>query len=189
MGELDTEHGRATYAYRLQDKLEELQQANPGEFRGEVIVEGGKMHGNLDYDGMGEWLERHTRVVYPKHLTYVYHNAAPSEGEFGGFSQGVYYLGFAGLSASSPQDQLLFDVVREGNAFRIETKAIRGHVKGELSLYVEGVDFAKPVVVTLNGKRVHDGLIRPNRGAMVESIALWGDPLRVFPSKVTINID
>jgi hypothetical protein len=48
------------------------------------------------------------------------------------------------------------DVVRRGNTFEART---RGVTRFTLLLSPDVVDFAAPVVVTVNGQRVHDGMV------------------------------
>ncbi len=188
VGQNDYKYGRVQFAYKWQDKWKALQEQNPNDFVGEVVVEQGKEHGELNYDDVTPWLKKYQRTVYPQHLTYVYHNIAPTEGISGCFSKGVYYLDFRQLKASSPKDEMLFDIVKKGNEYRIKTEAIQGKVSGTLVLYLSEIDYTKPVAILLNGKSVWEAKVRPSRGVMAESLALWGDPLRIFPAKVTIKL-
>ncbi|WP_407483032.1 hypothetical protein [Elizabethkingia anophelis] len=82
----------------------------------------------------------------------------------------------------------LFEIKKDGNSYDITTKDVKGVVSGKISLYVDKVDFSKPIVVTLNGKEVYNGNVKNSLGVMVESIALFGDPGRIYSSKIDINI-
>ncbi len=188
VGENDYKYGRVQFAYKWQEKWQKLQNQNPNEFIGEVVIEEGKEHGNLNYTDVTPWLKQYQRKSYPKHLTYVFHNIAPTEGSSGCFSKGVYYLDFRQLKTSSPKDEMLFDIVKEGNQYNIKTKTLQGEVKGKFVLYLDEIDYTKPIKVSLNGRNIWQATVRPSRGIMAESLALWGDPLRIFPAKVNIQL-
>ncbi len=189
VGENDDKYGRNTYAYQWQDKLIKMQNDNPNDYIGEVIVQKGADHKGVDYMDTTPWLVKQTRRHYPEHLTYVYHNIAPTVAEISGaYSMGVYYLDFRQLTTSSNKASMLFDVVKNGNIFNITTKKIIGQVGGKLTIYLDKVDFNKPVEIKLNGKRVSFKKHRPSRGVMVESIALFGDPTRIFSAKATVEL-
>ena len=46
----------------------------------------------------------------------------------------------------------------------------------------------KPVKITVNGTLYFDGLLTCRLSDMVESLAAFGDPLRIFPASVTLNL-
>ncbi|PIF02598.1 MAG: hypothetical protein CR965_00515 [Paludibacter sp.] len=210
VGENDTKYGRNVYAYQWQDKLTELQNANPNDYVGKVIVQPNAGHTEVDYmdttaghtevDYMDTtpWLVKQSRRHYPNHLTYVYHNVASAVAQisgaystgvyYGAYSTGVYYLDFRQLTTNSNKASMLFDVVKNGNTFAITTKKITDKVSGKLTIYLDKIDFSQPVKIKLNGKRVHFEKHRPARGVMVESIALFGDPARIFSAKATIKL-
>ncbi|MCI5560451.1 MAG: alpha/beta hydrolase-fold protein [Phocaeicola sp.] len=188
VGEHDSTYGRNYYAYQWQDYLAKLQKENPQDFVHEVIVEKGKAHG-VEYNDMTPWLIKHTRRSNPLHVSYVYHNlAADANPALGMFSLGVYNLDFRQLQADHQKAQLGLEVVRTGNTFDIRTNALSGSVTGSLGLYVDDIDFAKAVKVILNGHTVFDERVAPSRGVMAESIALFGDPKRIYTAKITIKL-
>ncbi len=188
VGEKDYEYGRVNYAYNWQDKLKELQASNPNNYLGEVIIEKGKEHGYVDVFDMTPWMLNYSRNAHPKRITYVYHNIAPTKNEAGIFSEGVYFLDFRKLKHSAQTDRILFDVTQNGNTFNITTQKISGTISGELSIYLNKVDFNEPINIILNGEQIYSAKQKPSIGTIAESIALWGDPLRIFAGKVTINI-
>ncbi len=189
VGQNDYAHGRVQYTYKWQEEWQKFQDNNPSdEYIGEIKLIAGKEHGELDYSTMTTWLKQYKRKLYPKHLSYVYHNIDASAGNYGQFSDGVYYLDFRGLKSSSPKAQILFDVVKEGNCYKVKTEAIKEQVHGRLGLYLSEIDYTKPVEILLNGKTVFKETVRPARGAMVESLALFGDPLRIFPAKLSVQL-
>ena len=50
------------------------------------------------------------------------------------------------------------------------------------------VDMTKPVKITVNGTLYFDGLLTCRLSDMAESLAAFGDPLRIFPASVTLNL-
>ena len=56
------------------------------------------------------------------------------------------------------------DVRHEGNSFDVQTKLLRGTAQGTLTLYVDSVDFTKPIVVKHNGRVIFSETLRPNKG-------------------------
>ena len=130
---------------------------------------------------MTPWLAQHKRRTYPKRITYTYYNIDD------GFSDGVYYLGF-GKVKPSRDARLHLDVQHEGNTFEVKTKLLKGTAEGSLTLYVDEVDFTKPVVVRHNGREVFSAILKPSKGVMAEAIARFGDPKRVFPAKVEVQL-
>ncbi len=189
VGQKDYEFSRRQFAEKWKVALKDLQTKHPKDYIGEVIIEQGKKHGDLDYSKVTAWLKKFQRKPYPKHLTYIYHNIAPNDGISGCFAKAVYYLDFRALQTSSPKSQMLFDVIKEGNKYSLTTKAIEGSVKGELVLFLDEIDFSKPIEISLNGQSIFTGKVKVSRGVMTESLALWGDPLRIFPAKVSIQLN
>ncbi len=188
VGEDDSTYGRNYYAYQWQERLARLRQENPQDFVHEVVVEKGKGHG-VDYHDMTPWLIKHTRRTNPQHVTYVYHNiAADANPAFGMFSFGVYNMDFRQLKADNHKAQLGLEVVRTGNTYDIRTRALSGSVTGSLGLYIDDIDFAQAVKVVLNGRTVFDERVAPSRGVMAETIALFGDPGRIYTAKVTMKL-
>ena len=180
VGERDYEYDRILNAMDWRDKLSELAKANTEDFVHEANIVAGHGH-TIPYLTMPPWLSEHKRRVYPKHLSYTYYNIDD------GFSDGVYYLGFGGIKHSSDA-RLHLDVRHEGNSFDVQTKLLRGTAQGSLTLYVDHVDFTKPIVVKHNGQVIFSEVLRPNKGVMAEAIARFGDPKRIFPAKVMIPL-
>ena len=180
VGEKDYEYDRSLNAMDWRDKLDKLAQENPEDFvhQSNIIPEKGH---TIPYLTITSWLAEHKRRVYPKHLSYTYYNIDD------GFSDGVYYVGFGKLTQSRDA-RLHIDVRHESNNFEVETNLLRGSVKGTLALYIDEVDFTKPVVVRHNGQVIFSGILRPSKGVMAEAIALFGDPKRIFPAKVNIPL-
>ena len=86
-----------------------------------------------------------------------------------------------------PNAEVMFEVEHKGNVFNITTDDVNNtKVQGSLGLFINDVDFSKPVEVYKEGKLVFKQLVQPNVGAMADALSLWCDPLRMFPAKIII---
>ena len=182
VGEKDYQYGRADYAGIWQLEMKALHEQWPEDFVHEVNLQAGQGH-EIDYTKVIPWLLNYTRRHYPKRITYRYYDLDGKDS----YAAGVYYLGFQNLQPEKGSS-LFFDVQHDGNRFVVETKTSQGKVGGSFCLYISEVDFSRPIEVTYNGKTVFHDKITPNVGTMVESTALFGDPSRVYPAKVTLKM-
>ncbi|SUB77596.1 hypothetical protein [Porphyromonas macacae] len=180
VGELDYMFGRNYYVYEWLEKMQQLRNENPGDFEHLVKVHLGYGHG-IPYHEMSPWLIKYRRRTYPARITYEYYNIDD------GYSDGVYYLSFRQLKPETDA-RILFDVKHRDNHFEVTATPQEGKVAGVLTLYIDRVDFSKPVTVSLNGKRVFDKRLFMNRGTMIEAIAQFGDPRRIFAAKVDVPL-
>lgn len=188
VGEFDYEYSRNTYAYYWQDKMKELKSKNPENFTHNILIQKGRDHYIKYFDAL-PWMKEYTRNAIPNRVSYLYANIAPSYDDINGrFSDGVYFLDFRGLKTTSKKDQMLFDVIKNGNIYNISTETVFGKISGKLSIFIDKIDRDKPIKVILNGKTVLEEIIPPTRGAIAESIVLYGDPKRIYSRKITIDI-
>lgn len=187
VAEKDYKYGRVQYAYKWQDRWQQLHAASPDDFLGQVVIEEGKRHGYLTYSDITPYLKHFKRHAQPSHITYIYHNVAPDAKE-NLFSEGVYNLDFRQLQAEDTHTRVRFDYRQEGNLIRLNTKALHGSIQGTLGIFLKHIDYQKNVVVLLNDTKVFDELLAPRRSAIDESIQLWGDPQRIYPAKITIQL-
>lgn len=178
VGEKDEGFGRNRFASEWQRALDSLRQESPNDFNHKVVIQAGRGHG-IDYYNVSPWLVQQTRKHYPEHLTCLYYNLMD------GYRNGFYYLRLDGLSKDG---ELMIEVKKEGNRYEVTTEEVKGHVTGTLGLYVDRVDFEKPVQVVVNGKELFDQKVGRSLGVMAESLALFGDPARLFSAKVEIAL-
>jgi hypothetical protein len=155
-----------------------------------VEIQAGKGHG-IDYMRAAPWIKQFSRKNYPDTLSWMYYaqcdtiyNAEPNQPCT--YRKGFGYVRLDGLSQSGERD---FYVEKHGNDYTIRSSNRKGAVKGEIRLYIDNVDFAAPVKVKYNGKEVFSGKLKLNVGTMAESLALFGDPLRIFPAAVAVKIE
>ncbi len=182
VGENDTAYKRNIYAKDWQVATDKARRENPNDFRGKVTIQAGKGHGVNYYVTVPNLLKERRRT-YPERLTYTYFNLTPDYSEKN-YSTGVYYLDFRELKDND--GELALDIKKSGNSYRITYK--NDKVSGRFGLYLDKIDFTKPVLVYVNGRLVYNHICQPKLSAMLSSLTLWGDPLRIFPSKLEIAL-
>ena len=169
------------------DKLAELQKQAQNDYIHKVNMIPGIGHHISPYTHT-TWLLQHEKHTYPNNITYLYYNMT-SDYDEEAYSNGVYYLDFRELK-HQPNAEVLFKVEHNGNIFNITTDDINNtKVQGSLGLFINDVDFSKPIEVYKEGKLVFRQLVQPNIGAMADALSLWCDPLRIFPAKITIPMN
>ena len=78
---------------------------------------------------------------------------------------------------------------KKGNIYHLQSNERIGKVNGIIGLYIDKIDFLQPVTVYYNGNLVYHKKVSPNVGVMAESLALFGDPDRIFSAKVNVKIE
>ena len=77
------------------------------------------------------------------------------------------------------------DVVRSGNRFDARS---RGVTRFTLLLSPDAIDFAAPVVVTVNGATVHDGVVAKDVGALLKWAARDNDRTMLYGAELPITV-
>ena len=187
MGEEDNGFGRASYARLWKDKLAELQKQAQNDYIHKVNMIPGRGH-HISPTDHTTWLLQNEKRTYPNKITYLYYNMTHDYDEEA-YSNGVYYLDFRELK-HQPNAEVMFEVEHKGNVFNITTDDVNNtKVQGSLGLFINDVDFSKPVEVYKEGKLVFKQFVQPNVGAMADALSLWCDPLRMFPAKIIIPMN
>ncbi|MFH1108512.1 MAG: hypothetical protein V1790_04840 [Planctomycetota bacterium] len=98
-------------------------------------------------------------------------------------------------SPTTDRDKFISDVLKEkllylggrvdGQTIHIETK---GCAQIELRLFDGMVDFARPITVLINGRRRHDGLVRPSAATLLESAYEEWEFQRLALAKLSFSI-
>jgi len=99
------------------------------------------------------------------------------------------------VSPTTDRDAFIADVLKgklfhlggrvEGQTIHIETKRI---AEVELRLFDGMVDFAKPITVIINGRKRHEGLVRPSIKTMLEAAHEEWEFQRILYAKVSYSI-
>ena len=200
VGEFDYAYGRILGGTQWKYALDSTSKANQGQFIHQVDIQKGKGHG-IDYLKTAPWLRQFTRNPYPDTISFQYyaiHDTVFDKKNDTSYAyrKGFGYMRLDELSATVqhlPNGLLqtgvrYFYVEKKGNSYYIQSKDQIGQVTGFITLYLDKVDFMKPIDVYYNGNCVYHKKAYPNIGVMAESMALFGDPCRIFAAKVKIEL-
>lgn len=188
VGERDYQFKRVDFARAWAVELQKLHRENPSDFINFVEIQPGRGHG-IDYSRTSPWLARHKRRTYPERISYLYHNMTPDYPEES-YAAGIYYLDFRKLRHT--RDAMMrVDLKRRENRIDLTTLKMSGEkIWGEIGIYIDAdhMDLKSPIEIYHNGRLVYNTAIIPNSGVIVESIALWGDPERIYAAKCEVSI-
>ena len=194
-GENDTFFGRNAMTALAATTFDSLATKYPGEFIHNIVIQKGRGHA-VDYTLTTPWLKTHTRKTSPDHISWVYF---PMHGRY---RKGFYNVAITESTELKEEDEfnrIFFDIQYKklDNTIEInsslmndEMTATKEVIAGQISLFLDEryVNFDKKVKVIYNGKLVHNSKLTLNRRYLVESCALFGDPNRLFPAKISISL-
>lgn len=181
-------------------QLDSLQRIHPDDYVHRVALQPGRGHG-IDYRPTTPWLRQYTRRTRPRHVTWE---------DFA--MDGVRRRGFYNLRVlerPAGSDRLRWDMDIEGDTVRLDIrrvtyapakidptfgmtivneKSYSPAIGGRFTLYLdeELVNLKRPVTVIVNGRTAWTGRLRPNRRHMMQSLATWLDPERIYPCAVEL---
>lgn len=182
-------------------RLDSLQRLCPDDYAHRVALQPGRGHG-IDYRPTTPWLRQHVRRTRPRRVTWEDYAM-----------DGVRRRGFYNLRVLERPagcDRLRWDMDIQGDTIRVDVrrvsyeptridptfgmaveqrKSYRPAVGGAFTLYLDEnlVDLQRPVTVVVNGRPAWHGRLRPDRRHMMESLATWLDPERIYPCAVDLH--
>ncbi len=70
-------------------------------------------------------------------------------------------------------------------------KSYKPAKKGKVVIYLcnELVDLSQKITVTVNGKKVFNGIVKPDLKHLVNSCATFFDPARLYPAAIEVDIE
>ena len=184
------------------DALDSLRRLHPAGYVHRVELIPCTGHG-IDYRPTTPWLKQFVRNPWPRQVSWEDYDL-----------DGVRRAGFYNLAVpprtGDPAARTYYEMTIEDNQvdlsvsdvayttterdphWGIELKFARRltpAASGRLTLYLNDalVDLSREVTVTVNGRRVFRGRVRPTLAAMVNSCATFFDPRRVFPAAVEVE--
>jgi len=200
VGEQDYAYDRALGGGQWKHALDSAAAANAGQFIHVVDIEKGHGHG-VDYDKTAPWLRQFTRNPYPDTLSFQYYAVHDTvfDRQYDTsytYRKGFGYIRLDGLTATARRlpDGLLqtavryFYVEKKGNTYSIRSEDRIGKAAGKIAVYLDKVDFSQPIRIYYNGHLVYNRKVRPSTGVMAESLALFGDPDRIFAARVVVDV-
>lgn len=186
------------------DALDSLQALFPNEYNHRVELIEGMGHG-IDYSLTTKWLKQFKRNPYPKHFIWEDYEM------HGRHRKGFYNLVVDKRPSDDVNQRTRYDVDIQGNTVNITMQDITytcteldphwgielqfkreyaQSTSGQFTLFLneELVNIKQPVTVILNGKTAFKGKVKPSSSAMLKSLATFGDPLRIFPVSVQLEV-
>lgn len=203
VGENDTMFGRVTNVRHNFKLLEEMHAQDPDGYLFSLNEQKGRGHG-IDYKPGPAWMITHTRKTHPKRVVLTSYRADQKRNDSAYWLQITKDLGERDIYLDARID-------KAANAIDIKAEATPGDATYQspdgakhlvdpgklvpaqgarlrLWLHESLVDFSKPLVVRINGKEVKNGEITASLKAMMESLQRSGDPQRIYPAFVDVEV-
>lgn len=203
-GEQDWGFGRNMITYNAQQEYDSLQRLYPQQFihRIELIPDRGH---SIDYFPTTPWLKQFVRNPHPKHFIW---EDFPMDGNY---RKGFYNIMVQARAKGGDEVRTRYEMTVNGNDITLEIANVQYEVtqkepnwgigvkyakkytpvtEGKFTLYLcdELVDLSKKITLTINGKRVFKGKVKPEVRHMVNSCAAFYDPQRVFPAAIEVEL-
>ena len=181
--------------------FDSLQSVYPHAFKHRIELIPGRGHG-IDYTPTTPWLCNFSRNPKPKmflwedfemdgrHRTGFYNlriNKRPCD------TLRIYYeMEIIGNEINLNISNVHYETTKKDPTWGIELDVAKRYVPahgGDLTLFLdeELVDLSKKITVKVNGKRVFRGKVTCNRNSMIQSLATFYDPQRIFPAAIEIH--
>lgn len=162
---------------------------------------------SIDYRLTTPWLRTFTRNPYPKRVMWEdfemdgrhrrgFYNLCverrPTAGGDGKDARAYYVMDIKDNDITLTVSNVEYDVTERDPQWGIELNVAKRHTEasgGRLRIYLNDrlVDLNRKVTVSVNGKKVFSGKLKPSLDDMVSSCKLWFDPYRVFPTSVVVE--
>lgn len=192
------------------EALDSLQQLCPDAYIHRIELIPGMGH-HVDYSRTTPWLARHVRKPMPLSVSWenfdmdgrrrnTFANLAVSEPQHLTDADGTPLRTRYDMTVDSAANSVSLDV-RRVNYTVTQTDPIWGIQllfsrsytpadDGLVRVYLapEMLDLSKPVTFTVNGRRLAPVRLEMTEEALRESVKLFGDPHRLFPTYVTIDL-
>lgn len=168
--------------------------AAKGEFVYREVAEGGHIWAIEKDETVFEWYEKHVRNPYPEELVWKsYEKVFPRAWwvevlkRTDGQPITMIHLDQQGQESEKRielRPPALVKAKRKGNAIEITTEEVK-----ELRVWLDDamVDLDKPVSVTVNGKKLHDGVVKRSLEALIDDVRRRHDPGMTFSAYVDLK--
>lgn len=186
----------------IKEEFKHLQEQHPEFYKYWIELIPGMGHG-IDYRPTPVWLKQFSRNPYPDYFCW-------EDFEM----DGLHRKGFYNLAVEERPDKELrtryemtikdnhvtlnidnvkYECTQKDPNWGIELKFKKSFVpatKGRFTIYLceELVDLKRPVTVTINGKQVFKGKVKPNLKNMVNSCTTFFDPCRIYPAAIEVKL-
>lgn len=194
-GEKDFMFGRNKETLRAKNQFDSLSKQYPGDFEHNIVIQQGRGH-HIDYEPTTPWLINYSRTPRPTSFEWILFAM-----------DGRYRRGFYNIALSKPlgisehddfnRASFRFNVDKNSNAIYLDAALKNTDLSkfepiksGSIDIYLseDMVDFTKKVKVYYQGKRIFKKKIELSENSLIESCAIFNDPERLFPAKISINL-
>ena len=192
-GEYDNGFGRNKLTALAQSTFDSLATKYPGDFIHNIVLQKERGHA-IDYTLTTPWLVQYSRRISPKHISWIHF---PMHGRY---RKGFYNVAidkFPKIKEEDEFNRIFFDVQysKSENTIVIDAVLIsddmsktKGIGEGEISIYLDDsyIDYQQTVKVIYNGTVVLNEVLTLSEENLIESCALFGDPKRLYPAKLSV---
>lgn len=192
---------RDELTYWTQQAFDSLQVRNPGRYAHRVNLIPGRGH-HIDYRLTTPWLSHFRRNAQPRVFDWEdfemdgrrrdgFYNLQVLE-RSDAYRQ-MYRMAIDGQDVRLTVEDVAYTTTQRDSIWGIEMRFARDFkpsTAGKVRLYLseELVDLSKPVTVYLNGRKAFHGRLDLDERWMKESLKLFGDPRRIFPAAVELEL-
>lgn len=213
-GELDTSYGRDQLTLRVNSILNDLESAHPGYYTHKVELQPKYGHG-CDYTLTTPWLINYSRTATPSYFYYENFGMGDINGEPRRYRDSFYNVRILEPSDDRSDNMVrtAYEMDITGNTVNLNVKNVtltvtdpispstgtvnigvnkefKTATTGRVRIYLNQdlVDLSQPVTVNVNGAQKFSGTVSLSGQTVVETCALFFDPLRLFPAYVDVDI-
>ncbi|MCM1109968.1 MAG: hypothetical protein NC336_02035 [Clostridium sp.] len=178
---------------------------NPGYFRRRIELIPGRGH-HIDYTPTTTWLKHYRRNPWPRRVSWEDYDmdSLHRRGFYnlevlsrpGGDDPGErtrYEMTITGNTVDLTIDRVAYTTTVVDPVWEIDLDFSRSYTPatdGIIRVYLDEhlVDLSRPVTVRVNGHRVWHGRPALTTADILRSCALFGDPRRLYPASVTVDL-
>lgn len=188
----------------VKNEFERLQKLHPDGFTHRIELIPGRQHA-IDYRPTTPWLKQYTRNPYPKFVNWEnfemdglyrkgFYNLYVKECSNTDAKSRTYYeLAIQDNDISLQADIVSYKATEVDPTWGIELKFERSYqpaTQGKVVIYLckELVDLNKKITLTVNGKKVFQGMVKPDLKHIVNSCATFFDPARLYPAAIEVDL-
>ncbi len=192
---------RDELTYWTQQAFDSLQVRNPGRYAHRINLIPGRGH-SIDYRLTTPWLSHFRRNAQPR--TFDWEDFEMDGRRREGFYnlqvlrrsdayRQMYRMAIDGQTVRLTVEDIAYTTTQLDSVWGIEMRFARTFTPsttGKVRLYLseELVDLTQPVTVYLNGRKAFHGRLDLNERWLHESLKLFGDPRRIFPAAVELEL-
>lgn len=205
-GAQDAAFFRNRFTHDAQLAFDSLQAMHPALFAHRIELIPGRGH-HIDYSPTTPWLRQFVRNPHPKHFLWedfamdnrhragFYNLRVDHRPQLDSLSRTTYAVDIENNTVNVRVQTVSYEILQLDPFWHTIEMSMRRHygeahdVQFTIFLDPELVDLTRRVDVVVNGRKVYSGKPKLTLGNMVESVATFYDPCRIYPAAVRVKID